>query len=63
MNIDRSEVAEVDFNKNIVVCFYPKGGRTVYGDVVVFDSLDAIGTIFLPLEATYLLVARPEGHS
>lgn len=46
MNIDRFEVAEVDFDKNIVVCFYPKGGRTVYGDVVVFDSLDAIRTIF-----------------
>jgi hypothetical protein len=63
MKIDSFEVAEVDFNKNIVVCFYPKGHGGVYGDVVVFDSIDAIGTIFLPPEATYLLVARPEGHS
>ena len=54
MDIDRFEVAEVDFSKHVVVCFYPKG------DVVVFDSLDAIGTIFLPPEATYLLVDRPE---
>jgi hypothetical protein len=61
MDIDRFEIAEVDFSKHVVCVFYPKGGRTVYGDVVVFDSLDAIGTIFLPPEATYLLVDRPEG--
>lgn len=63
MKIDRFEIAEVDFSEHVVVCFYHTEGRTVHGDVVVFDSLDAIGTIFLPPEATYLLVDRPECHS
>ena len=59
MYLDRFEVAEVNFNKNIVVCFYPKGEGTMYDDVVVFESLDDIATIFLPPEAKYLLVKRP----
>ena len=60
MYLDRFEVTEVDFSKNVVMCFYPEGFKeTVYGNVVVFNSLDDIATIALPLEATYLLVKRP----